>query len=197
MHTAPTVYDMTLSLDPAGPAGAYSAQLSLPGLPTVRAAEPVLLPVEALAAVEQLVLSPRPAGQQAGLRGQLEPSLARFRSAWAHLAAGLAELEATLADGLNATAMPPATVNRLQEALGTLLFDAVFRGPVRAAYQQAYMEARHGYSALQLRLQLHDSLQNLPFELLHDPDHGLFLAANIFTTLVRGTPGGAVTGPEV
>ncbi|MFO0879756.1 MAG: CHAT domain-containing protein [Gemmataceae bacterium] len=189
------LYDMTLSLDPSVSPATYSALLSLPGHVTVRGDRTVQLPVEALTQLEQLVLCPRP--QARGQVRDMVAVLGTMRTAWQHLSPQLQELERVLADAHNVSAMSPQLIHRLQESLGTLLFESIFQGPIHAAYQQAYTQARQHHAGLHLRLQLHESLQNIPFELLFDPDHRLFLAANIFTTLVRSTPGIAVSGPEI
>ncbi|MFO0877894.1 MAG: CHAT domain-containing protein [Gemmataceae bacterium] len=195
MLAGSSLYDMTLSLDPSVSPATYSALLSLPGHVTVRGDRAVHLPVDALSQLEQLVLCPRP--QARGLGREMTALLGPMRDAWQHLTPRLQELEQVLADGINVAGMSPHLIHRLQESLGTLLFEAIFQGPLHTAYQQAYTQARQHHAGLHLRLQLHESLQNLPFELLYDPDHRLFLAANIFTTLVRSTPGIAVSGPEI
>jgi hypothetical protein len=75
------------------------------------------------------------------------------------------------------------------EEVGERLFHTVFPGDIRRCFEDAYRLARKSTGHLRLRLQLTPELENLPFELLHDPSRNLSLGANLFVSLVRGTAG--------
>lgn len=73
--------------------------------------------------------------------------------------------------------------------LGTRLFEALVPDDLRPAYEAAYRQARKAHTGLQIRIQASEQSHNVPLELLYDPLHDLFLAANNFTVLVRSAPG--------
>src|SRR5688572_27097784 len=65
--------------------------------------------------------------------------------------------------------------------LGVRLFDTLVPDDLRATYEAAYRQARRAHSGLQIRIQASEPSLNIPLELLYDPLHDLFLAANNFT----------------
>ena len=93
---------------------------------------------------------------------------------------------------------PPPTASELRDEarrLGTFLFERIVQGNTHECYSQAYSAARQAGRRFRLRLQLPEQLENLPFELLYDAGHELFLGANDFTTLVRTTIGRSIESP--
>ncbi len=79
--------------------------------------------------------------------------------------------------------------------IGTQLFNFLIPDELRATYDRAFQQAHRDCHTFLLRLQVHESLANIPVELLYDTQHGIFLAANNFTTLVRGIPGSVLEMP--
>jgi hypothetical protein len=167
--------DATLALDLAGGGHVYRPTWGVRGRITEVGDTPVELPREEVREFEASRLA---------LRGRC-------------LGNAPDQAEARPADAPAGEDLPPQALLERARLLGTRLFDSLFRGSIRIAYARAYAEARESYTGLRLRFQLHENLQNLPFELLYDPIHGLFLAANTFTSLVRGTLGTAVSLPTV
>lgn len=72
------------------------------------------------------------------------------------------------------------------KSFGASLFDAVFTGPVGAAFARSLREARHDGAGLRVRLRLADpSLADLPWEYLYNRAANRFLGLSIHTPLVR------------
>ncbi len=87
---------------------------------------------------------------------------------------------------------PLAALIRDAKEIGEQLYERVFQGNIKHRYDEAYETARRSQRRLRLRIHLPDELENLPFELLYDKRHDLFIGANEFTTLVRGSMGKTV-----
>lgn len=72
------------------------------------------------------------------------------------------------------------------KGFGASLFDAVFTGPVGAAFARSLRDARQVGAGLRIRLRLADpALADLPWEYLYNPAVNRFLGLSIHTPLVR------------
>ena len=72
-------------------------------------------------------------------------------------------------------------------AVGSSLFTALFNGPVLARYVASRHRAAVAGAGLRIMLRFEDSTDALPWELLHDPQLGRFLALDPRTPIVRCT----------
>ena len=73
---------------------------------------------------------------------------------------------------------------RLLEDFGDQLFQAVFSGPVRECLGRSRLAAEDRDAGLRIRLRLPGALANIPWEYLHETEHG-FLGLSPETALVR------------
>ena len=73
---------------------------------------------------------------------------------------------------------------RLLEDFGNRLFQAVFSEPVRDCLRRSRLVADDRNAGLRVRLRLHGSLANIPWEYLHDDEYGFF-GLSPETALVR------------
>ncbi len=77
------------------------------------------------------------------------------------------------------------------QAVGALLFDALFPRPIARAFSRAYGHLSEGAN-LRLKLAIRPpELNVLPWELLYDPDEAFFLAARLSYPIVRFLESGA------
>jgi hypothetical protein len=75
----------------------------------------------------------------------------------------------------------------LAQQAGTLLFSALFAGPVEISYRTSLAAAGAQQAGLRIRLRLNEALEltGLPWEYLYDPLLGRFLTLSTQTPLVR------------
>ncbi len=177
MSACPHVLDMTVQLDQCKP-GRYRRAWTTAGVQEV-GRDDISIPHREVDLFEQVALLPRST--------QLAASADSVKELIRKLELSYSPEEVLRGGG--------EVIGDLAKALGTRLFDSVFTGELRTRYSEVYQTAQKNHGRLRLRLQLDERLQNVPFELLYDVDHGLFLAANTFTILVRGTIGTASNLP--
>ena len=78
-----------------------------------------------------------------------------------------------------------SATSKAVEAFGTDLFHAIFVGPVEQAYRDSVDFVRAHNCALRIALNVDESVADVPWEYLYDPDRGTFLALSRETSVVR------------
>lgn len=110
-------------------------------------------------------------------------SARQLRNAALPLDRGLEELNRLLAEPT--TRRVGSKRAKAIENFGTQLFELLFDGPIEQLYRDSIDYVRERQCALRIGLQLDESVSDIPWEYLYDPDRGSFLALSSETSVVR------------